>query len=67
MRTPTAKPVLACSTSTTPRLDLAGVATSLGVPSERATTAEELVSALRRSYATPGPTFIEAVLPKRFG
>ncbi len=50
-----------------PTLDLAGVATSLGVPSERATTADELVSALRRSYATPGPTFIEAVLPKRFG
>jgi hypothetical protein len=28
------------------------------------TTADELVTALRRSYATPGPTFIEAVLPK---
>jgi acetolactate synthase I/II/III large subunit len=50
-----------------PTLDLAGLATALGVPSERATTAEELVTALRRSYATPGPTFIEAVLPKRFG
>jgi acetolactate synthase-1/2/3 large subunit len=50
-----------------PTLDLAGVASALGVPSERATTAEELVTALERSYATPGPTFIEAVLPKRFG
>ncbi len=50
-----------------PTLDLAGVATSLGVPSERATTAEELVTALRRSYVTPGPTFIEALLPKRMG
>ncbi|HTB08682.1 MAG TPA: acetolactate synthase large subunit [Acidimicrobiales bacterium] len=50
-----------------PTLDLAGMATSLGVPSERATTADELVTALQRSYATPGPTFIEAVLPKRFG
>ncbi|MGC2169262.1 MAG: acetolactate synthase large subunit [Acidimicrobiales bacterium] len=50
-----------------PTLDLAGMATSLGVPSERATTAEELVTALERSYATSGPTFIEAVLPRRFG
>jgi len=50
-----------------PALDLAGVASALGVPSERATTADELVTALERSYATPGPTFIEAVLPKRFG
>jgi thiamine pyrophosphate-dependent acetolactate synthase large subunit-like protein len=38
-----------------------------GVPSVRATSAEELTAALERSYATPGPMFIEAVLPKRFG
>ncbi|MGC2486249.1 MAG: acetolactate synthase large subunit [Acidimicrobiales bacterium] len=50
-----------------PTLDLASLATALGIPSVRATTAEELVTALQRSYATPGPTFIEAVLPKRFG
>ena len=50
-----------------PTLDLAGVATSLGVPSERATTADELVSALGAPTHTPGPMFIEAVLPKRFG
>ena len=31
--------------------------------SVRATTADELVAALERSYATPGPSFIEAVLP----
>ncbi|HEY1762148.1 MAG TPA: acetolactate synthase large subunit [Acidimicrobiales bacterium] len=49
-----------------PTLQLADLARSLGVPSERATTADELVTALERSYATPGPTFIEAVLPKRF-
>jgi acetolactate synthase-1/2/3 large subunit len=47
-----------------PTLELAGLATAMGVPSERATTAEELTDALARSYATPGPTFIEAVLPK---
>jgi acetolactate synthase I/II/III large subunit len=50
-----------------PTLDLAALASAQGVPSVRATTAEELVSALERSYATPGPMFIEAVLPKRFG
>jgi acetolactate synthase I/II/III large subunit len=47
-----------------PILDLCALARGQGVPSERATTADELVVALRRSYATPGPTFIEAVLPK---
>jgi acetolactate synthase I/II/III large subunit len=47
-----------------PTLELADLARSLGVPSSRATTSEELVDALRRSYATPGPAFIEAVLPK---
>ena len=47
-----------------PTLDLAALARAQGVPSVRVTTAEELVDALRRSYATPGPMFIEAVLPK---
>jgi acetolactate synthase-1/2/3 large subunit len=46
-----------------PTLDLGALAQGLGVPSVRATTADELVTALRRSYATPGPMFIEAVLP----
>ena len=49
-----------------PTLQLAELARSMGVASERATTADELVTALERSYAAPGPTFIEAVLPKRF-
>ena len=47
-----------------PTLNLCAVATAQGVPSTRVTTADELVTALARSYATPGPTFIEAVLPK---
>ena len=46
-----------------PELDLAGVARSLGVPASRVDTAEALADALARSYATPGPTFVEAVLP----
>jgi acetolactate synthase-1/2/3 large subunit len=50
-----------------PTLDLCGLASAQGVPSVRATTADELVEALRRSYATPGPMFIEAVLPKGLG
>lgn len=47
-----------------PTLNLCDIATGLGVPSQRVTTADELVTALGRSYATPGPTFIEAMLPK---
>ena len=47
-----------------PTLDLCSLAQGFGVPSVRVTTADELVSALRRSYATPGPMLIEAILPK---
>jgi acetolactate synthase-1/2/3 large subunit len=47
-----------------PTLNLAALASAQGVASVRVTTADELVDALRRSYATPGPMFIEAMLPK---
>jgi acetolactate synthase-1/2/3 large subunit len=47
-----------------PTIDLCSLASGLGVPNSRVTTAEDLVTALQRSYATPGPMFIEAVLPK---
>jgi acetolactate synthase I/II/III large subunit len=47
-----------------PALNLCEVATGLGVASQRVTSGEELVAALERSYATPGPSFIEAMLPK---
>jgi acetolactate synthase-1/2/3 large subunit len=47
-----------------PTLDLAGLARAQGVPSVTVHTAEDLVIALEKSYATPGPMFIEAVLPK---
>jgi thiamine pyrophosphate-dependent acetolactate synthase large subunit-like protein len=47
-----------------PALDLCALASAQGVPSIRVTTAQDLVVALQRSYATPGPMFIEAVLPK---
>ena len=49
-----------------PTLDLCALANGLGVPSVRVSSAEELADALRRSYATPGPMFIEAILPKGF-
>ena len=43
------------------------IASAQGVPSVTVTTADELVDALRRSYATPGPMFIEAMMPKGLG
>ena len=49
-----------------PRLDLAGLAQSLGVEATTVTTAHELCDALEHSYATPGPYFIEARLPPAF-
>ncbi|HEY5111697.1 MAG TPA: acetolactate synthase large subunit [Acidimicrobiales bacterium] len=50
-----------------PTLDLAGLASAQGVPSTRVETADELVTALERSYATSGPMFIEATMPKGLG
>jgi acetolactate synthase-1/2/3 large subunit len=47
-----------------PTIDLCALASAQGVPSTRVANADELVTALERSYATPGPMFIEAVLPK---
>jgi acetolactate synthase-1/2/3 large subunit len=47
-----------------PTIDLCGLASAQGVPSVRVTTADELVHSLLRSYATPGPMFIEVMLPK---
>lgn len=47
-----------------PTLDFCAIATGMGVPARRVTSADELVAALRDSYATKGPMLIEAVLPK---
>ena len=47
-----------------PALQLAEVARGMGVPARTVHSADELVTALRESYQTPGPTFIEAMLPK---
>jgi acetolactate synthase-1/2/3 large subunit len=47
-----------------PALDFVALATGMGVPATRATTAEELADQLRRALAEPGPHLIDAVLPR---
>jgi acetolactate synthase-1/2/3 large subunit len=46
-----------------PDLDFVALAAGMGVPGERVTTAEELVAALRRATAEPGPHLVEAMVP----
>ena len=43
-------------------IDWVGLAKAQGVPAERAETADELVDALQRAFAAPGPYLIEAVI-----
>ena len=46
-----------------PGLDFVSLATGMGVPASRATTAEEFATQLGRALATEGPALVEAVLP----
>jgi acetolactate synthase-1/2/3 large subunit len=46
-----------------PDMDFVALATGLGVPATRATTAEDLSDQLRRALATEGPSLIEAPIP----
>ena len=46
-----------------PNLDFVKLATGLGVPAVRVDTGEDLVTALERSIAEPGPHLIETVVP----
>jgi len=39
----------------------------MGVPARRATTAEELCSALQWAFGEPGPHLIEAAMPSMGG
>jgi acetolactate synthase I/II/III large subunit len=48
-----------------PDLDFAALAKGMGVPAARATTADELVTALERGLSEPGPFLVDAVLPPR--
>ncbi len=50
-----------------PDLDFVSLATGLGVPATRATTAEELTAQLERALASRGPSLIEAVVPPLSG
>jgi acetolactate synthase-1/2/3 large subunit len=45
-----------------PQLDFCSLARGMGVPASRPSSAEELVSELRRTLAEPGPHLIEAVI-----
>lgn len=45
-----------------PDIDFTSLAIGMGVNAERATTAEEFASALRRALAEPGPRLIDAIL-----
>jgi acetolactate synthase-1/2/3 large subunit len=45
-----------------PDLNFATLASGMGVPASRATTAEEFTGQLERAFATPGPALVEAVL-----
>jgi acetolactate synthase-1/2/3 large subunit len=47
-----------------PDLDFVALSTGMGVPAERATTAEEFTAALRRALADEGPRLVEAMLPR---
>ena len=45
-----------------PDLDFVALASGMGVPASRATTAEEFTTALERALSTPGPVLVEAIL-----
>ncbi len=49
-----------------PDIDFAALATGMGVPGSRATTAAELAAQVRQALAEPGPHVIEAVVPAPF-
>ena len=48
-----------------PPLDFVALAKGMGVAGTRAETADELVAALERALAEPGPHLIDAILPAR--
>jgi acetolactate synthase I/II/III large subunit len=49
-----------------PNLDFVAIAHGLGVPGVRADTSEDLVAALERAAAEPGPHLIEAIVPSEY-
>ncbi len=49
-----------------PNLDFPALATGMGIPATRATTAEELADQFAKALTEPGPHLIEAVVPSLF-
>ena len=49
-----------------PDVDFVALASGFGVPAEKVQTAEQLLDALARAAAEPGPRLIEAVIPTMF-
>jgi acetolactate synthase-1/2/3 large subunit len=49
---------------TGPRLDFVALAAGMGVPATRAETADEFTRQLDAALATPGPTLIDARIPR---
>jgi acetolactate synthase-1/2/3 large subunit len=47
-----------------PDIDFVAISTGMGVPAERATTADEFTKALATAFEEPGPHLIQAVLPR---
>lgn len=47
-----------------PALDFVALATGMGVPATRATTADEFTTQLEHSLSTEGPSLIEAIIPR---
>jgi acetolactate synthase-1/2/3 large subunit len=46
-----------------PDIDFVSIAAGLGVPASRAETADEFTEQLERSFAEPGPSLVEAIVP----
>jgi acetolactate synthase I/II/III large subunit len=46
-----------------PDLDFVALATGMGLPASRATTAEQLADQFKKALAEPGPHLIEAIIP----
>ena len=46
-----------------PDIDFTALATGMGVPASRATTAAEFATQLRKALSEPGPHLIEAIIP----
>ena len=49
-----------------PAIDFVLLAQGMGVTAERVSTSEDFYAALERSFATPGPSLIEAIVPNSF-